>query len=62
MFSADHAHDFKAFDSSCGNLHRLKAWGGANELFECAMVGLDDSVQVLEGSIFCTSRQPVLNL
>ncbi len=62
MPSADHAHYFKAFDGSRGSLHRLKASGGTNDLLECAMIGLDDVVQVFAGSMFCTGSQPALPL
>jgi hypothetical protein len=61
VHEADHAHDFKTFYRT-SSLYRLKATGGANDLFECAMIGLDDVVRLFTRSMFWTGKQPALPL
>jgi hypothetical protein len=56
MPAPDHTHDFKALDGSRRCLHRLKASGGTNDSFECAMIGFNDVVQVFAGPVFCVGR------
>ena len=46
MAAADHAHDLEALDRGVGRLHRLKASSGPDHLFEGAVIGLNDVVQI----------------
>ncbi len=51
MTAADPPHYFKALDRSGCRLHGLKASGRSDHSLECAIVGLDDIVQVLAGAM-----------
>jgi hypothetical protein len=58
MPSTNHTHHFEALDRRGRCPHRLKASGGMNGSFECAMVGFDDVVQVFAGPVFCVAESP----
>ena len=53
---------FKALDRGGRWLHRLEASGRAKDLLQCAMIGFDDVVQGLAGSMFCVGIQLALTL
>ena len=57
MSSTDHPHPLETLDGSGCCSHRLKSSGRSNDLLECAMVRLDDVVQVFAGPMSCVSRQ-----
>ncbi len=51
VYAPDHSHDLEPLDCGCRCPHGLKAEGGSYHPFERPMVGLDDVVQVLRGSM-----------
>jgi hypothetical protein len=62
MPSASHPHDFEPFDRGGGCLHRLKAARWPNDPFECAVVCLDDVVEVLARAVPGIGRQLAFSL
>ena len=57
MAAADHAHDFKTYQSRGGGFHGLKAECRTDHALERAMIRLKEVIQIFRGAVFDILRQ-----
>ena len=55
-------HHFESLDGRVGSLHRLETSHWTNQLFQLAMIGFDDIVQIFELSMHLIQTTLAFNL